>query len=116
MCHWELHAEGETTELTFEAFKTKALELIGQEGIDDAFAWDRIGHWAQRDNDWVEAEAAYRRVYEIEPKQYGYYLGRALNVLDRRAEALPILLAQAEKYQPRLTVHVDNYFARWMWQ
>ena len=61
---------------------------------------DRVGHWAQRDGNWSQAERAFRKAYDLESDEYGYCLGMALNFLDRHAEALPILLPQAETHQP----------------
>jgi tetratricopeptide (TPR) repeat protein len=61
-----------------------------------AFIWDRLGHWAQDEQNWVEAECCFRKAYEIDGGQYGYCLGVALNFLERYEEALPLVWAQAE--------------------
>jgi len=71
------------------------------EGADIAFIWDRIGHWAQYDEDWKEAEQAYRLAYELEPSKYGYCLGVALNFLDRKEEALLFLPPKALGHLPK---------------
>ena len=65
-----------------------------------AFLWDRCGHWAQGDGDWVEAEECYRRAFDLSADEYGYCLGTALNFLGRHEEAMPVLLAQAQEHQP----------------
>jgi len=67
---------------------------------DAAFLWDRLGHWAQDDDDWAEAERCFRKAYDLDGGHYGYCLGTALNFLDRYAESLPLLKAQAEGIQP----------------
>ncbi len=67
---------------------------------DAAFLWDRLGHWAQDDDDWPEAERCFRKAFELDGGHYGYCLGVALNFLDRHEEALPILTEQATSIQP----------------
>lgn len=64
-----------------------------------AHLWDRLGHWAQDEEDWVEAEFCFRRAYDLEGGHYGYCLGTALNFLGRFEESLPILRVQAEELQ-----------------
>ena len=49
---------------------------------------------------WAEAERCFRKAYDLEGGHYGYCLGTALNFLDRFDESLPILLEQAETFQP----------------
>jgi tetratricopeptide (TPR) repeat protein len=70
------------------------------DGDDAALPWDRLGHWAQGEGDWVEAERCFRKAYELEGGHYGYCLGTALNFLDRYEESLPLLLEQAQELQP----------------
>ena len=67
---------------------------------DAALPWDRLGHWAQDQLDWEEAERCYRKAYELAGGHYGYCLGTALNFLDRFEESRPILVEQAEHLQP----------------
>jgi len=100
LCLWRIHVVGEHTEIDFEGFKLALIQIIKNGDPDSAFLWDRMGHWAQYDGNWIEAEKAYRKAYEIEPERYGYCFGTALNFLNRYGEALPILLRQAEEYQP----------------
>ena len=69
------------------------------ESDDAAFLWDRLGHWAQDGDDWVEAERCFRKAFELDGGHYGYCLGTALNFLNRCEESLPILLEQAETIQ-----------------
>ena len=89
---------GEETEINFYSFKGQIEELIDNKETDIAFLWDRIGHWAQYDGNWDEAETYYRKAYELEPERYGYCIGTALNFVGKFDEALPILLDQAEKH------------------
>lgn len=62
--------------------------------------WDRLGHWAQDEGNWEEAERCFRKAYELEGGHYGYCLGTALNFLGKYAESLPLLLDQAKLHQP----------------
>ena len=87
-------------EQDFESFKQAIANVVSQGAPDPAFLWDRVGHWAQDENNWVEAEKCYRKAFELSPAKYGYCLGTALNFLRRYEEALPILTEQAEKHIP----------------
>ena len=100
LCLWHVHTHGEQVECDYDGFKRAVVELVTNSLIDAAFMWDRAGHWAQDEKDWVQAEKCYRRAFEMSPTEYGYCLGTALNFLDRYDEALPMLLQQAEKHQP----------------
>lgn len=102
LCHWVLRSNDAVTEMSFSNFKSAVEQLVQaqEEDLEAAFLWDRVGHWAQHEKNWEEAERAYRRAYETEPDRYGYCLGTALNSLSRFAEALPILVLQAERHKP----------------
>jgi tetratricopeptide (TPR) repeat protein len=73
---------------------------LDEDSTDTAYLWDRVGHWAQVDGDWEQAEEQYRKAYVLDPNRYGYCLGTALNFLKRFDESLPILLKQARVHQP----------------
>ena len=100
LCVLQLQRNGEPTAYDYEKFKRSVDELVGRGVADPAFLWDRCGHWAQDEGDWVEAEDCYRRAFELSADEYGYCVGTALNFLGRHEEALPILLAQAKEHQP----------------
>ncbi len=100
MCNWLLHEHGSVTDMTYEQFKNAVTELIDSDDDDPAFLWDRIGHWAQKENDWPEAEQCYRKAFAIQPERYGYCFGTALNFNKKFEEALPILVEQAEEHTP----------------
>lgn len=100
LCLWHLRSENVETGISLETFKARMMGLTERDEFDAAFLWDRIGHWAQYDGDWGEAESAYRKAYELQPDHYGYCLGTALNFLGRHEEALPILLRGAERGAP----------------
>jgi tetratricopeptide (TPR) repeat protein len=100
MCHWRLKSASEFTDIDFDAFKKKVSEVLSVDDSSEAFLWDRVGHWAQYDGDWIQAEEAYRKAFLTDPELYGYCFGTALNHLERYDEALPILLDQAQKHLP----------------
>lgn len=92
--------EGGDIERTYSEFRSEMERHIDRFDSDDAaFLWDRLGHWAQDDDDWIEAERCFRKAFELEHGHYGYCLGTALNFLGRHDESLPMLLEQAETIQ-----------------
>ena len=97
-----LRAEGQDVGRNYAEFRAEFIRQI--EHIDDkdqsAFLWDRLGHWAQDDANWIEAESCFRKAYDLAGGHYGYCLGTALNFLGRFEESLPILREQAEGIQP----------------
>jgi tetratricopeptide (TPR) repeat protein len=96
-----LRREGQEIGKTYVEFRDEFVIQIAQiEEEDVAFLWDRLGHWAQDENDWIEAERCFRKAFECEGGHYGYCLGTALNFLDRCEESLPILIEQAQVIQP----------------
>lgn len=95
-----LRSEGQSAGLTYLAFKAEfdtSIQHVQGEAV--AHLWDRLGHWAQEDKNWEEAERCFRVAYDLAGGHYGYCLGTALNFLDRPEESLPILLSQAEEIQ-----------------
>ena len=100
LCIWYIKSNRGSVEHDFESFKQAIANVVSQGAPDPAFLWDRVGHWAQDENNWVEAEKCYRKAFELSPAEYGYCLGTALNFLHRYEEALPILTEQAEKHIP----------------
>jgi len=97
--YWFLREQRDKVDLSQRALLSfaKALEL-GLE--DDGLVWDRIGHLYQEQDNWKEAENAYRKATQRNPDQFGYCLGVSLMSLNLYKEALPWVLAAAEKYQP----------------
>ncbi len=96
-----LRSEGRAADMTYLAFKTEFETGIRHlQGEAAALLWDRLGHWAQEDENWEEAQRCFRVAYELAGGHYGYCLGTALNFLDRPEESLPLLLPQAETIQP----------------
>lgn len=95
-----LRSHGALSE-AFETFKKRfERDIVHVRAEEAAFLWDRLGHWAQDDGNWTQAEACYRKAYELDGGHYGYCLGTALNFLGRYEESLPLLQAQAELLQP----------------
>ena len=96
-----LHAHGMAGALTYDAFRADLEASIAPVAdTDAAFLWDRLGHWAQKEENWVQAERCFRMAYMLEHGEYGYCLGVVLNELQRPEESLPLLLEQAESIQP----------------
>lgn len=96
-----LRSEGLIVDMTYAAFKIEfEISIRYVEGDVAAYLWDRLGHWAQEENNWKEAESCFRVAYDLVGGHYGYCLGTALNFLNRPEESLPILLRQAEEIQP----------------
>lgn len=91
---------GQAVGLDYGRYVADVSAYLAVDSTDAAYLWDRVGHWAQEDGDWGQAEQQYRKAYSQEPDRYGYCLGTALNFLKRFEEALPILLEQAITHQP----------------
>lgn len=101
MSSFFLRGRGYDLGKTYAEFRDEFDRHIVHVGADDAaLPLDRLGHWAQDEGDWAEAERCFRKAYDLEGGHYGYCLGTALNFLDRFDESLPILLEQAETFQP----------------
>ena len=101
MATFYLRGQGVDVGKTYHEFRVEFDEHIAKaDDSDAALPWDRLGHWAQEEEDWDDAERCYRRAYEIEGGEYGYCLGTALLFLGRHEESLPLLLDQAERIQP----------------
>lgn len=99
-CVWLVHFNSESADFSFQQFKNDVEDIVEREQLDAGRLWDRAGHWAQRDENWEDAEKCYRKAFDLCPDEFGYCLGTALNFLGRYVEALPILLDQAEIHQP----------------
>ena len=112
LCIGYLRKQEEPTPLTFEEFEVRVAMLIEKGAPDPAFLWNQVGRWAQFNGDWRQAEIAYRKAYDIEPQRYGFELGKALNLLNRHEEALPISLEQAQKHFPHAMSWFDVAIAR----
>jgi tetratricopeptide (TPR) repeat protein len=96
-----LRSNGQDIGVSFETFKTEFKGEVGKIPADSvAFLWDRLGHWAQDEQNWEDAAYCFRKAYDLEGGDYGYCLGVSLNALERYEDSLPILLAQAEVHQP----------------
>ena len=96
-----LRAEGHDVGRTYADFLDEFDRHIAHVDVEDAaLPWDRLGHWAQDEGNWVEAERCFGKAYELEGGHYGYCLGTALNFLGKYEESLPILLNQAKLHQP----------------
>lgn len=88
-------------QIDFDAFRERVNKIARKKDNELApLLFDRLGHWSQADEDWVEAEKAFRHAFELAPNKYGICLGTALNNLRQFEEALPILLKQAEQHNP----------------
>ena len=92
---------GINIERSYAEFRAEFEQHIDRfDTVDAAFLWDRLGHWAQDEGNWTEAERCYRKAFGLGGGHYGYCLGTALNFLGRFEESLPIVTEQAESLQP----------------
>jgi tetratricopeptide (TPR) repeat protein len=91
---------GQPVGIDYQRYEADVTAFLAEETTDAAHLWDRVGHWAQVDGNWEQAEKKYRLAYVLEPDRYGYCLGTALNFRKRFDEALPILLEQANIHKP----------------
>jgi tetratricopeptide (TPR) repeat protein len=98
LAHAKLH--GQILAISYERYVADVSAYLAGDGTDSAYLWDRVGHWAQIDGNWDQAEQQYRKAYLLEPDRYGFCLGVALNYLQRFKEALPILREQATLHHP----------------
>ena len=95
-----LRSKGEAIGRTYAEFRTEFDTQISWLDTEDAaLAWDRLGHWAQDEGNWADAERCFRVSFELAGGHYGYCLGTALNFLGRFEESLPLLLEQAQVIQ-----------------
>lgn len=101
LANFYLRSNGEDIGKTYAEFCVEFDQQINYvDDLEAAFAWDRLGHWAQDEGNWEEAERCFRVSYELAGGHYGYCLGTALNFLGRFEESLPLLLDQAQAIQP----------------
>jgi tetratricopeptide (TPR) repeat protein len=92
---------GEDVGKSYAEFREEFDHHIAHIGAKDAaLPWDRLGHWAHDEGDCAEAERCFRNAYDLDGGHYGYCLGTALSFLGRYEESLPLLLKQAQVYQP----------------
>jgi tetratricopeptide (TPR) repeat protein len=110
-CEWLLHEDGIDTKTGFDRFKGYAETILAVPGANAALIWDRVGHWAQTDHDWQQAEAAFRNAFDLEPNHYAYCLGVALNHLDRFEDALAVLSPATELADADSLVWFQTAFA-----
>ena len=100
LANFFLRSKGEDIGKTYAEFSREFDSQVNDFGGDDAaLAWDGLGHWAQDEGNWAQAEHCFRKAYELGGGHYGYCLGTALNFLDRFEESLPLLLEQAQVVQ-----------------
>ena len=61
-----LGSKGENIGRPYTEFSTYFESQVDDLGADDAaLAWDGLGHWAQDEGNWAEAERCFRRAYEL---------------------------------------------------
>jgi tetratricopeptide (TPR) repeat protein len=101
MTTFYLRGQGEDVGKGYSEFREEFDRHIVLIDADNAaLPWDRLGHWAQDNGDWAEAERCFRKAYELAGGDYGYCLAMALKELGRFDESVPLLLEQAHTVQP----------------
>jgi len=101
MTTFYLRGQGDDVGKSYSEFREEFnCHIVYVDTDNSALPWDRLGHWAQDDEDWVEAERCFRKAYELASGDYGYCLAIALKELNRFDESVPLLLAQAQVIQP----------------
>lgn len=101
MATFYLRGQGEDVAKSYTEFREEFDCHITYVDPDNAaLPWDRLGHWAQDEEDWTEAERCFRKAYELAGGEYGYCLAIALKELNRFDESVPLLLEQAQTIQP----------------
>ena len=74
-----LRSGGHLQDKTYSVFKIEFEARIQHvQGEPAALLWDRLGHWAQEEKNWEEAERCFRIAYDLAGGHYGYCLGTAL--------------------------------------
>lgn len=82
---------GTLSQHTFDSFRGLVAAYAEKHVEDVSFLWDRAGHWAQDDGDWINALDCYRNACEKEPSEYGYCLAVSLINTYQYQEAVDIL-------------------------
>jgi tetratricopeptide (TPR) repeat protein len=101
MTTFYLRGHGEDVGKSYSEFREDFDRHIAHVDAESAaLPWDRLGHWAQDDQDWAEAERCFRKAYELAGGDYGYCLAIALKALERFEESIPLLREQAQIVQP----------------
>ncbi len=101
MASFYLRGQGEEVGKSFGEFRREFDRHIARvDAADAALPWDRLGHWAQDEGDWPEAERCFREAHALAGGDYGYCLAIALYELGRFEESVPLLLEQARNIQP----------------
>ncbi|SDH43044.1 hypothetical protein SAMN05216338_100961 [Bradyrhizobium sp. Rc2d] len=101
MTTFYLRRQGENIGKSHSEFREQFDRQIAHiDSENAALPWDRLGHWAQDDEDWVEAERCFRRAYDLAGGEYGYGLAIVPKALGRFDESVPLLLEQAQIVQP----------------
>lgn len=110
-CLWWIHQETGEARTSFEEMTKLAEAIARKEESAAGRIWDQLGHWAQRENDWIAAEAAYRRAFTID-KSYTYCLAKALNTNGKYEETLAILDTNNDSIIADALGHFELAFAR----
>jgi tetratricopeptide (TPR) repeat protein len=101
MTTFYLRGKGQDVGMSYSEFRAefdRGIVLVKDDNA--ALPWDRLGHWAQENGEWAEAERCFRKAYELGGGEYGYCLAIALKELGRFEESVPLLLEQAQTFQP----------------
>src|SRR5258708_38583610 len=101
MTMFYLRGRGENIGKSYGEFREEFdRHIVHIDSENAALPWDRLGHWAQDEEDWAEAERCFRKAYELAGGEYGYCPGGAPTALGRGAERVPRLLERAPIAEP----------------
>ena len=100
LCVSYLHSNSDEVKWDYQEFKRNVVDIVNDGFPNPELLWYRVGLWAQEEGNWAEAEKWYRKAYGYCPEEYGYYLGMALNHIEKYEEALQILLPHAKEHFP----------------
>jgi len=97
--YWQLRRDRPDAELSRKCVMALS-KAIALGFLDGGLIPDRLGHVLMDSGELKQAESAFRLAADQDGPLFGYCLGVSLIKMERYAEALPLVIAAAEKHQP----------------